>query len=160
MRGTDWARGPLETILPAARFDLLIMNQVLEHLPRPSQTLREARRVLRPGGLLYLTVPNYGSMESRLFGKDWDALKIPEHLHHYTRATLLRLLDDSGFEIRMCRTDSISAVTLASMRNWSADRAPRCQRWARAVATAIRPAVMLCDVLGQGSILRVLAKRQ
>ena len=51
-----------EAPLRKAYFGLVIMNQVLEHVPSPRMTLRAVRSLLRPDGTLYLTVPNFGSL--------------------------------------------------------------------------------------------------
>ena len=124
----------------------------------PSATLLEIRRILRPGGLLYLTVPNYGSVESRLFGESWVALSLPHHLHHFTRDTLLRLLLQTGFEARLCRTDSDTSTTVASLHAWAANHGG----WRRLLTAVPRwvllPATLICDRLGRGSILRLLAQ--
>lgn len=50
-----------EAGLPDGHYSLEILNQVLEHVPSPKSTLQSINRLLRPGGSLYLTVPNYGS---------------------------------------------------------------------------------------------------
>jgi len=48
------------------RFDLVVANEVIEHMENPFRATREFHRVLRPGGLLLLTTPNYGNIEKRL----------------------------------------------------------------------------------------------
>src|SRR4051794_31596670 len=49
----DLARIPVED----ERFDLVLLTQVLEHLPEPATVLAELRRVLKPGGTIWLTAP-------------------------------------------------------------------------------------------------------
>jgi SAM-dependent methyltransferase len=51
--------GALDLPFPDAFFDTVISSEVLEHLPDDRAGLREARRVLRPGGVLAITVPNH-----------------------------------------------------------------------------------------------------
>jgi SAM-dependent methyltransferase len=55
--------------LPAARYDAIFMDQVLEHPKRPQDYLREAHRLLRPGGVLLVACPNLGSLANRT--KTW-----------------------------------------------------------------------------------------
>jgi SAM-dependent methyltransferase len=54
--------------LPAASVDLVASFQTLEHVRDVAQTLREIRRVLRPGGLFFAQVPNYTSLYEAHYG--------------------------------------------------------------------------------------------
>jgi 2-polyprenyl-3-methyl-5-hydroxy-6-metoxy-1,4-benzoquinol methylase len=54
---------------PKAHFDAVILWHVLEHVPSPAATIREVERILRPGGIFLVGVPNFGSWEARL-GRD------------------------------------------------------------------------------------------
>jgi SAM-dependent methyltransferase len=69
----------------------------LEHVYSPVDTLKAAFRALKPGGDLLIAVPNYGSSERRLFGKNWDWLQMPTHLFHYDRQHLEEITRRAGF---------------------------------------------------------------
>ena len=86
-----------EADLPEAPFDAVVMRDVLEHARDPRRFLTQARRVLRPAGLLALSVPNFASLDARLGGPRWRHLRPEQHLYHFTPATLGRLLADCGF---------------------------------------------------------------
>ncbi len=73
-------------------FDVVTLWSTVEHLPDPLPVLREARRVLRPGGALWITVPNTRSLGVLLHGERDHNLAKPEHLFHFTEGTLRRLL--------------------------------------------------------------------
>jgi len=85
---------------PDRHFDLVVLWHVLEHLPDPVETLREARRILKPGGRLVIAVPNYSSLQSQVFGERWFHLDLPRHLFHFPCAALKRLLHRQGFSCR------------------------------------------------------------
>lgn len=87
--------------LPAEHFDVITFWDVLEHLPDPVAALKEASRLLRPGGLLLLRAPNFASYLARRYGQDWYELSLPYHLFHFTPATLTRMLEAAGFEVRV-----------------------------------------------------------
>lgn len=87
--------------LPSGKFDVVTFWDSLEHLPNPRAELIEARRLLRPGGLILIGLPNFASYQARHFREDWYGLSLPHHLCHYTRGTLARLLESCGFRVRL-----------------------------------------------------------
>lgn len=85
---------------PDASFDVVTLWDVLEHVPDPRRTLGEIARVLCPGGLLVLSLPNPGCLEARLFGPYWAGWDVPRHLYVFSRPVLERLLAETGFQIQ------------------------------------------------------------
>jgi len=79
--------------LPDASQDLLCLWDVLEHTQDDRATLAEARRCLRPGGHLALSVPAYPWLYS-------NNDRVARHYRRYTRGVLRRRLDEAGFELR------------------------------------------------------------
>jgi SAM-dependent methyltransferase len=80
-----------------ASFDVVAFWASLEHVADPRGDLEIARRLLAPGGLVVVQVPNFESYQARRFGADWFALDLPRHRVHFSPATLGRLLDETGF---------------------------------------------------------------
>lgn len=74
--------------VPDGRFDYIIFNQVMEHLPEPKEALRELCRVLKPGGKLLYTGP--------LFYEEHEQ---PFDFFRYTQFGLNHLFSSAGFEI-------------------------------------------------------------
>ena len=71
----------------------------LEHLPNPGEAVREAARLLIPGGVVVIAVPNSGSIQAKVFGDEWLHLDIPRHLVHLPERTLKAGLRESGFDV-------------------------------------------------------------
>jgi 2-polyprenyl-3-methyl-5-hydroxy-6-metoxy-1,4-benzoquinol methylase len=76
--------------------DVVSLFEVLEHVVRPGELLRECAAILRPGGALYLTTPNFASLSRRLLGKDWWAVS-RDHVSIHTSRTLRVLCTAEGF---------------------------------------------------------------
>ncbi len=68
----------------------------LEHLRQPAEALSHAARLLVPGGLLVVAVPNAASLQARAFGDRWFALDLPRHLVHLSPAPLLSKIEALG----------------------------------------------------------------
>ena len=76
------------------------MWHVLEHWPDPREPLRAAARLLRPGGVFMVGVPNFASPEARTARDKWFHLDVPRHLVHLTPRWLRDELAGIGFEPR------------------------------------------------------------
>ena len=87
-----------ELSFPDNSFDVVVMWHVLEHVSDSRPTLAEVGRILRPGGLFLVAVPNFGSPEARLTQAGWFHLDIPRHLSHHTPASLSQVLREAGLQ--------------------------------------------------------------
>lgn len=74
--------------LDSSSFDIVLCNQVLEHVFNPDEFLNEINRVLKPNGKLILTVPFV-----------WDEHEQPFDYARYSSFGLIHLLEKSGFQI-------------------------------------------------------------
>jgi 2-polyprenyl-3-methyl-5-hydroxy-6-metoxy-1,4-benzoquinol methylase len=83
--------------LPDGAFDAVTMNHVLEHLHDPVGTLAEVRRILKPGGRLWLATPNLDSPLCRALGPSWRGLEPPRHLVLFGKEALRRAILAAGF---------------------------------------------------------------
>jgi ubiquinone/menaquinone biosynthesis C-methylase UbiE len=88
----------------AGQFDLVTMNEYLEHEPDPRAVLMEARRVTKKGGHVAVEVPFIDSVPAKLFGSRWSMVDAPRHLHYFTRKTLGELLRQCGFRLTHVET--------------------------------------------------------
>lgn len=88
-----------EADLPDEYFDLVVLNHTLEHMDKPDEVLIKICRILKPGGYVYVDVPNFGSLASKLLGKKWPYLLPEEHKSQFTRKSLAILLERADFKI-------------------------------------------------------------
>ena len=80
-------------------FDVVVLNQTLEHVYSPSSYLKEIHRILKPEGTLIIAVPNIGCMESKMFKENWHLLDVPTHLYFFNTTSLRRYLEKYGFAV-------------------------------------------------------------
>lgn len=71
----------------------------LEHLREPGADLERAARLLAPGGVVFIAVPNIESLQARAFGKRWFALDLPRHLVHIPAGGLVARLRGIGLQV-------------------------------------------------------------
>lgn len=108
--GLNVYEGTLEEVgFSDDNFDAITMNHVVEHLWDPVSTLRECRRVLKPGGKLVVVTPNIKSLGHRLFKKAWLHLDPPRHLYLFSLHTLKVCAEQAGLKILKLRTTARSA---------------------------------------------------
>lgn len=82
-----------------ARFELVTLWDVLEHLPDPVDTMRSIRERLAPRGWLAVVVPAIGNVNTRLAPSTWDQYKPPEHLWFWSLRSLTSLLAKHDFDV-------------------------------------------------------------
>jgi len=98
-------------------FDVVILSEVLEHVPDPMSLVEASVRVLRPGGLLWATTPHGRGISARLLGLEWSNVCPPDHLQLFSVAGTRGLLSSAGlkrFEIKTHGTNPFEI--LHSMR--------------------------------------------
>lgn len=85
-------------------FDAITLWDVLEHVHEPRPLLAEIARLLRPGGLLVLSLPNPDSLEARLLGPYWLGWDLPRHLNLFRPQLLPAHLAKVGLRVVTIRS--------------------------------------------------------
>lgn len=73
---------------------------VLEHVPSPTEFLEQVHRILAPGGICIIEVPDISSKSAKRLGSQWHALHPGTHLYHFTPESLSQVLKKTGFEVK------------------------------------------------------------
>lgn len=92
----ETARVEDATIEPSSQ-DVVISLDVLQFVGEPREFLDACRKALKPGGMIFLTVPNFGCAESRRDGWNWQFFLPQCHVTYFTEASLRQLLGKAGF---------------------------------------------------------------
>lgn len=147
------------TDLAPGSFDVITMWHALEHIHRPLELLREAFRLLVPGGKLVVATPNIESLPYRLFGPAWFGLDLPRHLTHFTPSTLASMLRAAGFRtepVRQLRhSDWLRSSARLATRTGTAGSFARALRW----KPAARLAAWGCYLAGASDCIVCVAER-
>jgi SAM-dependent methyltransferase len=140
-------------------FDAVLFNHSLEHIDAPALALADAARLLRPGGLLAIAVPNFGSWHRRLFGSAWFQLDLPRHLQHFDRDSLSALVEAAGLRPIEIGAASMRPSPLGSLQYAALGRLRFEGRGFRLLAWALAPLLFLSDRVLEGDCLHLLAER-
>lgn len=112
--GVPMYTGAIEQIPSQLKFDVVVMNHVLEHVADPIGLLAAVRNLLAPGGFAHIAVPNVDCWEAALPG--WNSYE-PYHLVYFNGETLSKALAAANFtQERLITCESFSGWFLALMR--------------------------------------------
>ncbi|MCZ2278353.1 MAG: class I SAM-dependent methyltransferase [Bacteroidia bacterium] len=80
-------------------FDVISLWHVLEHIHELNQAISQFKRMLKPGGLLVIAVPNYKSSDASYYREYWAGYDVPRHLYHFDRNSMKTLAGNHGLKI-------------------------------------------------------------
>ncbi len=140
-------------------FDVVTMWHSLEHVHNPLNILREAYKLLVPGGKLVVATPNIASAPYRLFKQSWFGLDLPRHLTHFTPATMTAMLQTAGFRpdpVRLLRhSDWLRSSAKLARRNGTGGALAQLLTW----KPAAKFGAWLCYVAGASDCMMCVAER-
>lgn len=90
--------------IPRCHFDVITALDVFEHLAEPERYMQALLALLKPGGLLFVTLPNVESLPARIFGARWGMFLL-EHLWYFTPHTLTLWL--KKFQLKCISTGAV-----------------------------------------------------
>lgn len=101
------------------KFDLIVLNQVIEHVPDPIALLERVKERLAPDGKFILSFPNAASLACALSGTRWINWHVPYHQHHFNRRSFELLAKRAGFRVVWSRTITPNLWTLLQIKAMS-----------------------------------------
>jgi len=154
-RGLDLRTVALEDLdVPAASFDAVSLFDVLEHLFDPVRTVRACVRLLKPGGILFLYLPNYDSASRLLMGKDAHFIWPTHHLNYYTPTTIRDLMAREGLDTNYVATEGLDIVDYLWYRG---EVKGKSDEGVREIADTLQ---FLINAGAYGKNLRVIARKR
>ncbi len=110
-----------QAAFPDQFFDAVTLNHVFEHMEDPRSTLREVRRIVKPGGRVVIGLPQSRCLLFWLFGRRWWQLDVPRHLFVPSVHNLSMLAEKTGFSITAVRYNSTPSSIMATLYYWRSD---------------------------------------
>lgn len=149
-------------------YDLIVMSELIEHVPQPSDFLARARELLAREGILYLTTPNWNSLGRRVLASDWRVID-PQHLSYFTPSTMKAKAKASGLTVQSISTSNLSPATVRKIlrrpaTGTSTERADQ-QQWRKSIEasptrrTLKRAANATLNLAQAGENMKVLLRR-
>jgi len=80
-------------------YDVVTFWHVFEHLQDLEGSIKEISAALKPDGFLLIAVPNYRSLDARIYKEYWAAFDVPRHLWHFSRDSITHLFSPKGYEL-------------------------------------------------------------
>ena len=88
-------------------FDGVVMHSYLEHETQVMKVLKGAHRALKPGGGVFIRVPNYASLNRRVIGAKWCGFRYPDHVNYFTLHSLRDVAARAGFSCHLVNKISL-----------------------------------------------------
>ncbi len=104
MKGNIIPSADLDNI-PDGYFDLITMWHVLEHIDDLKHEVALLQRLIRPGGVVVVALPNYKSYDAQHYKHFWAGYDVPRHLSHFNRIVLTNMFKSNG--LQLLRTDKL-----------------------------------------------------
>lgn len=152
--------------LPEASYDLVLMIQTIEHLPDPAGALASARRLLVPGGRLFVVTDNTDSFDFGLAkSRHWGGYHFPRHFYLFNARAMRMLAARVGLEVERLTTAVSPVNWVYTIRNALDDvgaPAPVVNAFSLRSTPALAAFTALDTVnnlFGRGALLHVLLRR-
>ena len=140
-RGLDIFTGTIEdACIDDSTVDLIHSSHFIEHLCRPSAYLKEAERILKPGGYMVTVTPNIDGFQAKLFGSSWRSA-IADHMYLFSIKSLTAMMEKQN----------LKPVKIATWGGLAAGTAP---------APVKKAADRLVKVFGWGDVVSILSVKQ
>lgn len=105
----------IENAFPGILFDIIVLNQVLEHIPDPVDVLNKLKLKLKPNGCIVVVIPNIESIWQRLTKLKWINWHVPYHLHHFNCKNFIFMTSKLNLSIKSYKTITPTLWTLIQL---------------------------------------------
>jgi SAM-dependent methyltransferase len=101
--------------LPSQKYDAVTMWHVLEHVHQLHEYIDQIKRVLKPGGVALIALPNYTSKDAEEYKSFWAAYDVPRHLYHFSPQAMGFLASQHGMNLESMHPMWLDAFYIAML---------------------------------------------
>ncbi|PWU01209.1 MAG: class I SAM-dependent methyltransferase [Bacteroidetes bacterium] len=99
--GHEYFCGTIEQFQTEAKFDVILLLNLIEHVQDPLETLKKCRALLKPNGIIILKTPNYLSLDAKIFrDKNWGGYHCPRHWTIFNKSSFTNTASNAGLRIK------------------------------------------------------------
>jgi 2-polyprenyl-3-methyl-5-hydroxy-6-metoxy-1,4-benzoquinol methylase len=154
----------MESPSPDNFFDVITAWAYLEHVNNPSAVLLKMSNLLKNDGLCIISIPNFDSLNAKLFKDKWYHLDCPRHLHIYTTRTIAGLFEKSNLSVKKIIYNRSSKGVLGSLQyciygdNYSHNHRNRVKR-SSLLRKIVSPWARIAALMKQSDIMFICAEK-
>jgi 2-polyprenyl-3-methyl-5-hydroxy-6-metoxy-1,4-benzoquinol methylase len=99
-QGHDFFCGRIEDLDSSQSFDLVLMLNLIEHVPNPDQILKQVSKLLSPRGRILIQTPNFRSLDASIFRyRSWGGYHCPRHFILFSQFSMNRILERNSLVV-------------------------------------------------------------
>lgn len=140
-------------------FDAIHMSMALEHLHAPVQCLNRVYKFLKTSGQLIISVPDISGFEAKIYGKYAYMLHTPQHLSHFSSATIKAILNKAGFTVERIVHQSSAKDLIESARYLDNKMLYKILKSGPVKKIFVKPFIFLLSKCGKTSRMSIYAKK-
>ena len=158
-----------ESNFSGSYFDVITMWDVLEHVINPDWVLHEVYRILKPNGLLVISMPNSDSIDRKIFGKYWAGWDIPRHNNVFNSKNINSYLSKFNFHLEEISSFTGRHGVLVLSINFYLNKKKQSEKVKRIINFIIKsiiirvltyPYFMIIDRFNKSSIMTLFARKK
>ena len=165
--GLDVEKVSIEDFQTSDSYDIIYLLNVLEHVESPKKVLTKCSSLLKPKGILVISIPNISGIEVKLFKKYAYTLQLPFHLYHFSKETIINYIKKTGLKITKIYylnsdRDLIAPLSYRSIDHPKDYVSKFLFRFATNIyvrKTVIKPIATLLAITGQSSRMTIIVNK-
>lgn len=128
---------PATEFAPRKPYDVVVLSNVLEHVPAPVRLLQQIRGWLSPKGEIWVSCPNVASIWRVIFGRHWINWHVPFHLWHFSPINIKNLFYRANLQVVEMHTCTPALWLAQSFATALINRKGRTNQWLRSAPVIV-----------------------